>query len=111
MGQHIIPINPSLKNFEFFVTLDGDLYLLSFSWNVRDQAFYVSLGDSQGEPIAQGIKVVEDTFLFQYVFDSRKFPGDIMAFDSENFASPPKLGELGDSYKLIYFDQVELAII
>jgi len=102
MALLIIPTRTDLDNYEMSVELDGATYQFIFAWNYRDQAWYFSIADSDGVPIASGVRIVVDWILLKHISDSRKPPGTLVAIDTAGTGVDPGLTELGDRVQLMY---------
>ncbi len=58
MAYLVLDTDPSSLNYTETVQLDGFEYLFSFAWSSRESCWYISIGDQNGGPIAQGIRLV-----------------------------------------------------
>lgn len=91
--------------------LDGRVYILSFSYNEREERWYLSLLDETEDPIIQGLKLVSNwSLLFPHRYDPRTPPGELSVADITGDGSPPKLTELGAGKRcqLLYWTRAEL---
>jgi hypothetical protein len=88
--------------------LDGREYVLRFSWNDREDRWYLEIADEADSPIASGIKIVPNIALARRVRDERMPPGWILALSEDD--TPPLLGELGGRVKLYYYDAAEILL-
>lgn len=96
------------------VRLDGTDYLLSLSYNQREDRLYLSLADDEENPIVSGIKVLANfPMLFRYRYNPAVPAGEIFAFDLTTDGSPPSLAELGEGLRceLTYIEAATLAEI
>lgn len=83
-------------NINFRVTLDGSEYQLRLRYNDRDETWSLSLFDSAGVAIRQGIRCVVNFPLTRQIADARVMPGVLYWYDSRgDFTAPPTLDELG----------------
>jgi hypothetical protein len=93
-------------------TLDGTRYLLHFTFNQREDAWYVSLHDVNDVPLASGAKIVANWFLFLRKIDPATMPPGLMfVSDSSGGGTDPGVNELGERVKLIYIEEVDVAEI
>jgi hypothetical protein len=93
------------------VNLDGVEYILSLSYNQREDRWYLSLADDEGAPLISGLKLQANWgLLFRHRYNTALPPGEIMAVDTTTDGSPPTLLELGEGKRcvLTYFDAAEL---
>ncbi len=96
----------------FKARLDGRDYLLSLAYNQREDRWYLSIADDEGNPIVSGIKVLANyPLLFRHRYNPAIPPGDLFAVDTTSDGSPPGLSELGKGKRvqLTYWDAAELA--
>jgi hypothetical protein len=91
--------------------LDGRDYVLDFSYNEREERWYLSFYDEAETPLALGIKLVANySLLYPYRYDPRMPPGELNVADLTGDGSPPTLLELGESKRceLLYWSRAEL---
>lgn len=69
----------------FQVTLEGASYGLEWRWNVRDDRWYLSLSDAEGQPIATGRPVVLGDDWLDELPPGDRPPGAIVAVVSEDY--------------------------
>lgn len=75
-------------------TLEGVTYLLTFAYNARCDCWYLSLADSQGVDIYNGVKLICNVALMRKCSDPRKPPGELFVINANNDDSPPGLNDL-----------------
>jgi hypothetical protein len=102
MAMRELPVQASVRDQEFQVTLEGRLYTLRLAWNIRAEAWFLSVYDSAGSAVLEGKKVVADWDLLRTVVDSRRPPGQLLALDLEGTGEAPGLAELGERVILVY---------
>ena len=94
-------------------TLDGVEYSLRFTYNQREDAYYLSIENpATNTDIISGIKIVTNFPLLQNKKGMPGMPpGDILAISNNSDDSPAGLGDLdeGGRITLYYFDSVFLA--
>ena len=102
-----IPLDGTLDWFTAQVTLDGEEYLLEFSWNARDSRWYLGLSLVDGTVLASGRAIVVDYPLLRGLCGG--FPGYLMAHDATgNGAELIVKEDLGVRVLLMYFDEAEV---
>lgn len=113
MTQLIVPTSAAadVSSYVQRTTLDGVEYVLRFDWNDREGRWYMTLADRDGEPIANGVKVVCGWPLLRRSADARAPAGMLMAVDQSGQGLDPGLSELGGRVPLVYFDAAELAAL
>lgn len=91
--------------------LDGTDYALEFRYSQREEAWYFSIGLTDGTPLVSGVKVVCNRALLSRFADVRLPPGRLVAFSTSPDKSPPKLEELGQGKRveLTYVTAEEVA--
>lgn len=97
MSMHVIPTAHSTPRYQQRTTLGGVVFTLGFAWNSRDEAWYLTLGDATGDPIASGIKLVPRYRLLQKISDLRRPAGELVL-------DHPTRPTLDDPGELFYLD-------
>jgi len=96
-------------------TLDGVSFTLRFTYNQRENAYYLSLQDPvSGSDIISGVKLVCNYNLLQRYGGLAGMPaGEFVALSKTSDTSPAGLGDLGDNGRvsLIYFTAADLGVI
>lgn len=108
-----IPITTNGSSFfSLQATLDAVTYTLEFRWNVRLEAWFMSIFDAQGTtPYLVGIRLVVDWPLGAYN-TGRTPPGLFFALDTGapvGGGIDPGFDDLGDRVRLAYVPLDELA--
>jgi hypothetical protein len=110
MPTVVIPVDPTASFWTQTTTLDGVPYLLTFRYNHREQAYYLSIDSSDGlTTYVQGVKIVSNVPLLETYGATPS--GEMMALSVSNSDdSPARLGELGDNVRvaLLYFEAADL---
>lgn len=89
-------------------TLDGVAYLLTFRYNSRESAYYLSVASADDTvTYVQGIKIVSNYPLLQSYPTP---PGELVCVSFSADDDPPALGEMGDSLRctLFYIEQADV---
>lgn len=93
----------TLLYFDQLTQLEGVEYLLTFLWSDRESCWYVGIGDQDGNPIAQGIRLVLGASLLRRFTDTRLPPGRLALVDFTgtglDLTQPT---DLGVGYQLMY---------
>jgi hypothetical protein len=112
MSLYIIPTIPGETNYDFGTTINGVGYNFLVYWNDQDfngGAFYFSVFDVAGNPIAQGIKVVLGTYLGRRVQTNPLFTNGVFtAYDTSGKGVDCGINELGGRILLLYIPNVDL---
>lgn len=94
--------------------LDGRDYVLDFSYNEREERWYLDIYDEAEVPLAMGLKLIANwSLLFRYRYDPRMPQGEMVVADTTGDGTPPTLLELGINKRceLIYWSQAEMEAI
>jgi len=106
----IIPVQQNVSAWSQRTPLDGVDYQLDFAWNTTAGAWYLSLSDTQGNPIVSGLKLVSNRpLLSRFHFIAGTPPGELSAVDLSGTISYAGLTDLGGAVQLAYFDAAEMA--
>lgn len=106
MSTFSIPLPTSNPHFVQQTQLNGVTYTIRIHWNEREEAFYMELGDIEGNPIVASRKLVANWGLLFRVTDERKPVGDIFCVDQTGQGVDPGLDDLGERVLLIYDDGI-----
>lgn len=103
-----IPVPQGQAFFIKRVPLDGVDYLFDFSYNQREDAFYLTIQDSVGEHILGPIKIVSNFPLIGF----RRYaaglpPGELWAVAFKGEPDAPGMNRLGADVSLMYYDAEE----
>lgn len=104
-------IIPIIKTpfFSETVTLTGTEYVLDFQYNQREDRWYLSLYDTNGNAIYLGRKIVPSVPLFRKCASGSKPLGDLIAQTLTANDAPPNIDELGERVQLVYYEPGEIA--
>jgi hypothetical protein len=101
-----IPLALDVPYFEQETQLDGVTYLLTFRWNDRQEMWFLTVSDIDGDAIVSGLAMVQNWSLLRLVTDERRPPGRLVVFNTEN--RDPTLTDFGRSAALIYLEEADL---
>jgi hypothetical protein len=105
----VLPITVSSAHFSFVTELDSIGYTFEFRWNHRDSGWYLHLGDAEGTPLAQGIRVVLGTDMLGHFPGRLGFPpGVLTAVDTSGQSLEAAFDDLGSRVKLYYLSLSDL---
>jgi hypothetical protein len=108
-GMVVLPVTPSGAQFSFVAELDGVSYTLEWRWNWRDAGWYLTLGDGEGNPMAQNLRVVLNTALNATGFGRQEWPpGILFALDTSGKDVDATLDDLGSRVKVYYAEAADL---
>jgi hypothetical protein len=100
-----IPVQKDIAFWEQRTPLDDTDFRLSFAWNDRAQAWFLSIADLDGEPIISGIKLISNQpLLKKYRWDDRVPLGEIFVVDYFEKIDCPNFTDLNENVFLLYFD-------
>lgn len=89
--------------------LDGQVFVLHFNWNERDQNWYLSVHDADDNPIRGtiGKKLVQDYPVFLRAYTDDRPIGELMVISSSS-TDDPGLLDLGDGTVLVYIPREDV---
>ncbi len=106
-----IPTDTQIANYDFFITLDGVEFLLTFLFNSRDDTWIMTISDANENIIRAGMKVVNEFPLLRLWKEAVKPAGDMIAVNEGDVPAPPTINQLGADVILTYLDASELAAV
>lgn len=109
--SQVVPLRQGVASFVQRSSLDGVTFELALSWNDRDQGWYLSIADSNGDPIRSGIRLAFDWPLLIQVVDERRPAGELYAEDLDGTGIDAGLEDLGGRVRLYYVTAAERAVL
>ena len=104
MATQELPIRSDLANYDFQIDLEGTIFTLTFRFNERKGRWVMDIGDSNGDPLLNGIVLLTDVNITdQYVGDELP-PGRFFVVDETGEAKNPGIDDLGNYVKLFYLE-------
>jgi len=105
----IVPTGSEQADFEQDVDLGGTVYRLRVYYNGRDDSWYLSLSDVDGNPLVMGVRLTLDTsILGAHVLEALP-AGALAMIDPENTREDPSRRSLDDdAMALVFFTAEEL---
>lgn len=94
---------PEVPRYETNPTLSGTTLRFRFDWSGREDRWYLSIFDADGEPIRTGIKCMTNRDVLEGVKHANRPPGRL-AFGDANNSEPAGFAELGRRVRLFYDD-------
>ena len=105
-----LPTSTTVPFYVFEIELDGVLFRLQFKFNQRDQAWFLSILDTNDNQLRSGIRVVSDWTLLRLWQEIDKKPaGEMMAVAQGTIARPALINELGSDVVMTYLDAAQIA--
>lgn len=100
---------PTTANETHRVSLNNTLYDLTYTFNLRDSRWRISLS-LQGETFISGIKVMENQLLLEQFVLEEFITGDIFCVRNKDDGDPVGRDNLGlnKAYELLYLTQEEV---
>lgn len=90
-----LPIKQEGSHFAFSTQLDDLAFGFEFRWNDREEAWFMSVKDGEGESIVDGVKVVVNIPLLNFFTDPRLPIGVLMALDTAGNNQDAGFADLG----------------
>lgn len=103
MSGKILPLLPSVPNYEFTTTLNNVPYVCAVRWNSRDSAWFMDLLNTDDTPIVQGMKLVLGTIIGARSA-SELMPGCFVVRDTSNTMRDAGYDDIGEGQRVqVYF--------
>jgi len=106
-----IPLQTSVSSFRQRTSLDGVPFELEFRWNERDGAWYMSIADTDGNPLRSGIRLAVDSPLLHSLVSDTRPNGELYAIDIEDSGEEAGFDDLGQRVVLYYVTAAERAVL
>lgn len=106
MATLLIPTDSDTPFYTQRTDLDGVEYLLTFTYNQRENCWYLSIADIDEFDLVNGIKIVPSINLLRQKPSRFLPPGTLLAISQTSDDSPPGFGELGIDrrFVLVYIE-------
>ena len=111
MAVEEIPTSTQVPYYEQEVELDGVQFKLQFQYIDRDDAWYMTVLDTNGTLLRAGIKVVLSWSLLRLWASVDAPAGEIISVNQGEISAPPTLNQLGAEVLLEYLDEAEILAI
>jgi hypothetical protein len=108
-----IPTNSDNPSWSEIIALEGIGYLLSFTWNNRDNSWVLDIQLPDETPIIMGIKMITNYELLGTYAEQNMPEGSMVLYDTSGAREDCTRDELGNRWKLYYVtsdDPIALAI-
>jgi len=89
-------------NIFFVVELDGAEYQLFMKYNEREDAWYLDVADTYGNPIRSGMKMVCNFPFMRTCMIETRPPGEFLALDTLTPPRDPGLTDMDQRIELVY---------
>lgn len=106
-----LPTSLTLAYYEFEIELDDIEFRLEFRYNNRDDAWYLTILDTDGVILRAGLRVVNEWNLIRLWVDDAAPDGEIITVNQGKVLAPPTLNQLGSEVVLAYLDAAEILAI
>lgn len=104
----ILPLTPSLPNYQAGLSVGTTQYLINVRWNGREEKFYMDVLDQDGNAIRSGMALVLGTFIGRQEASADFPPGAFVLVDTSNEGRDPGIDDLGARVQVYHFDEDEL---
>lgn len=102
MTVQVVPTDATgLTNYSQTTVLEGTAYLLTFSYNQRENCWYLSMATEEGDDIIDGMKLVCSWPITRKCADPRAPQGELMVISNTSDNSPPGLADLAPGGRCI----------
>ena len=99
-----IPVRSDLASYRFSVDLNEESFEFLIEWNTRDEAWFITISDTDGIVILAGIKVVVNWLLTRLFRLSGLPRGDLIAVDISGTNEPCARHDFGVRVKLMFIE-------
>lgn len=103
--------NNEFPHFFQSVTLDNEIYILNFDWNVRGEFWNMAINNVANEPIVSGIKLVLNYELIRRFGKEELPPGYLIAIDVTEKMEKIGRNDMDDLVFLTYYTEDEVAAL
>ncbi len=108
MSDSIIPLISTDTDYKVQVSLDQDLFILRFRYNLRDEAWFFSMYDSAQNPLLVGKRLVKDGQLTIRRTGNKPL-GELVCISSK-IDDVPTQTQLGSDALVIYISESEFDV-
>ncbi len=106
-----VPLRTSIPAFTQRTSLDGVTFEFGFNWNERESAWYMSVADTDGLTLRDGVRMALSWPLLLSVADARRPGGELYLIDVDGTGVEAGLDDLGVRAVLIYVTAAEAAVL
>lgn len=101
---------PSVPAATYTVSLERQSLLFDFRWDTRNQAWYLTITNTDGDFLAVGSKLTPDTPLIRKNLDKAPSGNLFVVATTDETSGIPTRDNIGPTkdYRLIYFTEEEL---
>lgn len=99
-----VPLPGELPFFNIRVRLSGSEYVFDFRYNQREDRYYLTLQNQDGEPLVSGFKVVCNVPIGRKSARVDLPLGKLIFQDETTSQEPARYGDLGERVKLYYYE-------
>jgi len=107
MAVLLIPTSPGVPFYKSRVKLEGKDYGLRWTWNQRQERWFLDMSDGEGTLLFAGVKILTNRLLLKgRHWNPNVPPGELIAADLTGDGSPPGLDDFGIGLRceLTYFE-------
>ena len=106
----LLPFDSVDREYSVSCLIEDQRYIFDLNWNERDESWYMSMSDDDGNPILSGAKIVLYSNLIGFVSDMATIPeGAIVAIDTADSDEEAGRYDLGDRVLVLYIPVSEIA--
>lgn len=106
-----LPTSTVLAFYEFEVELDGVEFRLEFRFNDRDDAWYLTILNTDDVVLRASLRIVLEWTLLRLWAEATRPDGEIVSVTQGKVSAPPTLNQLGGEVVLTYLDAAEIAAL
>jgi len=103
MGPAVIPFIPSVPEYDFDCVIEDDSYNFDVHWNEHDKAWYFTLSETDGDVIAEGLKITVGSYIGRYSTHKLFQRGVIATIDTSGQYKDPTFDNLGTTVEVRFY--------
>ena len=104
-----VPINSDFDDYDFTISLDGTVYLLSVRWNGRMNKWFISIALENGTEIIGMRPIIADFPPFARFRNNNLPAGELIFIDTSGENRDPDRTDLGSRVILMYLEESDIA--
>lgn len=97
-----LPVDDEIDHWDQVVVIEESEYRFRVEWSTREEAWYLSISDQDGNDLAMGLKLVEGCNVLRRETDTRLPQGKLVLLDVTGATEETTRDELGTRWVLLY---------
>jgi hypothetical protein len=101
-----VPLTDDVDHWEQLTVLDDREFRISFEWSEREEKWYLSIADQDGDILAAGLPLVEAVDILRRETDPRLPQGVLSLIDNTGAREEADRDQLGTRWVLTYKETI-----